>query len=80
MSFAEDLAELKVQKATCAVGRLLETLSQDDKNSLESVLADRSIASSKIVYILSKYGHDMSGKTVDRHRNKGTDKNRCSCP
>ena len=79
MSFAQELGNLKIKHASCAVGRVLETLNNEDAHALMEVLKDRSIPSSKIAHVLEKYGYKMSNRTVDRHRNIGTDKNRCSC-
>ena len=79
MSFAEELASLKIKHASCSVGRVLETLNNEDAHALTEVLKDRTISSSKIAHILEKYGYRMSNRTVDRHRNIGTNKNRCSC-
>lgn len=79
MSIHDDLEELKKTGASCAVGRLLETLDAYDRASLISVLQDKDISSSAIAHVLEKHGYLMSGRTVNRHRNIGTDKNRCSC-
>ena len=79
MSFAEELQNLKIKRASCAVGRVLEKLPNEDAHALLEVLKDRSITSGKIAHVLEKYGYKMSSRTIDRHRNIGTNKNRCSC-
>lgn len=79
MAIRDELLGLKKSEASCAVGRLLETLDAEDQAALVNVLQDKSISSSAIAHVLEKYGFVMSGRTVNRHRNLGTDKNRCSC-
>lgn len=79
MAIRDDLQGLKKTDASCAVGKLLETLDDYDRAALIDVLQDRDISSSAIAHVLEKYGFVMSGRTVNRHRNRGTDKNRCSC-
>ena len=79
MSMKDDFKTLKIKKASCIVGRILESIDIEDAHALDEVLKDRSIPSTKIAHILEKYGYKMSNKTVDRHRNLGTTKTRCAC-
>lgn len=80
MSLVDDLKKIQIKQPSCLVGKILVELDESDRIALENVLQDRSITSSKIVHVLNKYGYELSSRTVDRHRNKNTDRSRCACP
>lgn len=80
MSLADDLNNLNMISAPCAVGRALQQMDQVEQESLNLALTNRDISAARIAFVLQNYGYEMSGKTVERHRNRGTDKGKCSCP
>lgn len=57
--------------AICSVKKIAETLSKEDRMTLEDSLYDRRIKASVLGRAFSKEKIDISASTITRHRNGG---------
>ena len=57
--------------AICSVRKVAETLSKEDRDTLESAIYDRSIKASVLGRALAKEKIEISVSTITRHRNNG---------
>lgn len=55
----------------CSVKRIAETLSKEDKTTLESALYNRGIKASVLARAFAKEKIEISASTITRHRNGG---------
>ena len=75
MSEAIDLSEFYDKEyKPCAIGRILERLSPEERPTLQAALDERSISHFSIVRWIKKRGLETTDTTLATHRNA-----RCRC-
>lgn len=70
-SLAESLADLQPRRIVrCGVARLIATLEPSDVSALMNAIDNPNISASTIADALRKNGHQLSGDSIRRHRNR----------
>lgn len=78
MSLADELTQAVQASphAKCRVPKILANLNDEDSAALQGMLGlpKEDAPASKIARVLRKYGHDISGEAIARHR-----RGACAC-
>ena len=64
----------------CSVTKILELLSEAERQKLQEIMDNEIVLSSDISMILKRNGHYVSGDVVRRHRRRKFSGTGCSCP
>lgn len=80
MSLLDDLTTVRVHKNKCSVGELLKSLPDQESEALLKVIDNPQTSMTMLSRVLLTHGHDLSRKTLTRHRLRGTKEIGCVCP
>lgn len=80
----DDLSVIEARRGTypgpqCTVARILNQLTDDDRDHLVRVIDNTDIPGSVIAGALTRNGYSVADKTVLRHRKRGMSSG-CHCP
>ena len=80
MSLLDDLTNVREHQNECSVGRLLKSLPEKESTALLQVIDNQQTSMTMLSRVLLKHGHDVSRKTLTRHRLRGQKEIGCVCP
>ena len=80
MSLLDDLSNIGVRKNECTAGLLLKSLPEKESAALLKVIDNSDTSLTMLARVLSKHGHEISRKTLNRHRLRGQKEIGCVCP
>lgn len=82
-NLADDVAALiesgVTRGAKCAVGLLLESLSEEDARKVMFLLDETRVVSGEVSQLLRRHGHPVSVNVIQRHRSRLRGSG-CRCP
>lgn len=80
MSLLNDLTTIREHKSECSVGKLLKSLPEKESAALLKVIDNQNTSMTMLARVLTKHGHNVSRKTLTRHRLRGQKEIGCICP
>jgi DNA-binding transcriptional regulator WhiA len=80
VSLLDDLGSIGNRKNECTAGLLLKSLSEKESAALLKVIDNPDTSLTMLARVLSKHGHEISRKTLNRHRLRGQKEIGCVCP
>lgn len=80
MSLLDDLNTIGTRKNECTAGALLKSLPEKESAALLKVIDNPDTSLTMLARVLSKHGHEVSRKTLTRHRLRGQKEIGCVCP
>ena len=80
MSLLDDLITVREHHNECSVGRLLKSLPDKESTELLKVIDSPDTSMTMLARVLTKHGHEISRKTLTRHRLRGQKEIGCVCP
>jgi hypothetical protein len=80
VSLLNDLTTIREHKNQCSVGTLLKSLPDKESEALLKVIDNKSTSMTMLSRVLLQHGHDVSRKTLTRHRLRGQKEIGCVCP
>lgn len=80
MSLLDDLTTVRESKNECSVGKLLKSLPEKESAALLLVIDNPETSMTMLSRVLFKHGHNLSRKTLTRHRLRGQKEIGCVCP
>ena len=80
MSLLNDLTTIREHKNECSVGKLLKSLPDKESEALLKVIDNKATSMTMLSRVLLTHGHDLSRKTLTRHRLRGQKEIGCVCP
>lgn len=80
MSLLDDLSNIGVRKNECTAGLLLKSLPEKESAALLKVIDNPDTSLTMLARVLSKHGHEIGRKTLNRHRLRGQKEIGCVCP
>ncbi len=80
MSLLDDLTTVREHKNKCSVSELLKSLPDKESAALLQVIDNPETSMTMLSRVLSKHGHNVSRKTLTRHRLRGQKEIGCVCP
>jgi hypothetical protein len=80
MSLLDDLGSIGNRKNECTAGLLLKSLPEKESTALLKVIDNPDTSLTMLARVLSKHGHEISRKTLNRHRLRGQKEIGCVCP
>jgi DNA-binding transcriptional regulator WhiA len=80
MSLLDDLGSIGNRKNECTAGLLLKSLPEKESAALLKVIDNPDTSVTMLARVLSKHGHEISRKTLTRHRLRGQKEIGCVCP
>ena len=80
MSLLDDLDHIGTRKNECTTGLLLKSLPEKESAALLKVIDNPDTSLTMLSRVLSNHGHEISRKTLTRHRLRGQKEIGCVCP
>ena len=80
MSLLDDLNTIGTRKNECTAGLLLKSLPEKESAALLKVIDNPDTSLTMLSRVLSNHGHEISRKTLTRHRLRGQKEIGCVCP
>ena len=80
MSLLNDLTTIREHKNECSVSKLLKSLPDKESEALLKVIDNKQTSMTMLSRVLLTHGHDISRKTLTRHRLRGQKEIGCVCP
>jgi hypothetical protein len=70
---------VKAPSKQCAVGFVLDQMSEDEQGKLAQLIDESSIPATRIAKVLQDNGFDIQYSSINRHRNRKKAQG-CTCP
>jgi hypothetical protein len=80
VSLLNDLTTIREHKNECSVAKLLKSLPDKESEALLKVIDNKQTSMTMLSRVLLTHGHDISRKTLTRHRLRGQKEIGCVCP
>jgi DNA-binding transcriptional regulator WhiA len=80
VSLLDDLNTIGTRKNECTAGLLLKSLPEKESAALLKAIDNPDTSLTMLARVLSKHGHEVSRKTLTRHRLRGQKEIGCVCP